>query len=123
MPPNILEETERIDMRTKTVLLTAILLVTLGMMLAACGSKAKSTATQPSAPAQQPAVAPASGGNGEALLNDRCTKCHSLERVTSAKKSASDWQKTVTRMVGNGAILTSEEQKVLVDYLAKTYAP
>ena len=109
-------------MRTKTILLTTILLVTLGMLLAACGSKAKSTATQPSAPAQA-TVAPAAAADGEALLNDRCTKCHSLDRVTSAKKSASDWQKTVTRMVGNGANLTSEEQKVLVDYLAKTYAP
>jgi cytochrome c5 len=127
MRSNILEETERIDMRTKTTLLTVILLVTLGMLLAACGSKAGSTATQPSAPAQQPAnkptVAPASGGDGEALLNDRCTKCHSLDRVTSAKKSAADWESTVTRMVGKGAKLTSEEQKVLVDYLAKTYGP
>jgi len=114
-------------MRTKTTLLTIILLVTLGILLAACGSKAKSTATQPSSPAQQPAdkptVAPASGGNGEALLNDRCTKCHSLDRVKSAKKSTSDWESTVTRMVGKGAKLTSEEQQVLVDYLAKTYAP
>ena len=112
-------------MRTKTISLTIVLLITMGMLLVACGSKAASTATQSSAPAQQsaPTIAPASGGNGEALLNDRCTKCHSLDRVTSAKKSAGDWEKTVTRMVGNGAKLTSEEQKVLVDYLAKTYAP
>ena len=114
-------------MRTKTISLTIVLLITMGMLLTACGSKAASTATQPSSPAQQPAnnptIAPASGGNGEALLNDRCTKCHSLDRVTSAKKSAGDWEKSVSRMVGKGAKLTSEEQKVLVDYLAKTYAP
>jgi cytochrome c5 len=114
-------------MRTKTISLIIVLLITMSMLLAACGSKSASTSTQSSAPAQQPAdkptIAPASGGNGEALLNDRCTKCHSLDRVTSAKKSASDWEKTVTRMVGKGAQLTSEEQKVLVDYLAKTYAP
>ena len=114
-------------MRTKSIVLTIVLLITMGMLLAACGSKSASTATQSSAPAQQPAdkptVAPASGGNGEALLSDRCTKCHSLDRVTSAKKSAADWKTTVTRMVGKGATLTSEEQQVLVDYLAKTYAP
>jgi curli biogenesis system outer membrane secretion channel CsgG len=101
-------------MRTKTISLIIVLLITMSMLLAACGSKSASTSTQSSAPAQQPAdkptIAPAS-------------KCHSLDRVTSAKKSASDWEKTVTRMVGKGAQLTSEEQKVLVDYLAKTYAP
>jgi cytochrome c5 len=121
MRPNILEETERIVMRTKTVLLTVVLLVTLGFLLAACGSKAKSTETQP--PAVKSTVAPSTGGDGEALLNDRCTKCHSLDRVTSAKKSAADWETTVARMVGKGAKLTSEEQKAVVDYLAKTYAP
>jgi hypothetical protein len=57
------------------------------------------------------------------LMADRCAKCHSLDRVTSAKKSAGDWETTVARMVGKGAKLTSEEQKVLVDYLAKTSAP
>jgi cytochrome c5 len=116
------EETERSAMRTKIILLTIALLVTMGLLLAACGSKAKSTATQSSAPAQA-TVAPSTTSDGEALLNDRCTKCHSINRVTSAKKSASDWQKTVSRMVSNGAKLTSEEQQVLVDYLAKTYAP
>ena len=108
-------------MRTKTILITTAIFIILGMLLAACGSK--STATQQSAPAQQTNVAPASGGNGEALMNERCTKCHSLDRVTSAKKSAADWETTVSRMVGKGAKLTSEEQQVLVDYLAKTYAP
>ena len=109
-------------MRNKTILITMILLVTLGTVLTACGSKAKATATQPSAPAQA-TVAPAAGVDGQALLNDRCTKCHNLNRVTSAKKSASDWESTVSRMVGKGAQLTTDEQKVLVDYLAKTYAP
>lgn len=114
-------------MRTKTILLTVILLVTLGMLLAACGSKKEPTATQPAAPAQQPAdqpaVVPAAGTDGEALMNDRCAKCHSLDKITSVKKSAADWETTVTRMVGKGAKLTSDEQQVLVDYLAKIYAP
>jgi len=114
-------------MRNKTILVTMVLFVTLSMLLTACGSKAKATATQPAAATQpsviQPTTAPAAGGDGQALLNDRCTKCHNLNRVTSAKKSASDWENTVSRMVGKGAQLTTDEQKVLVDYLAKTYAP
>jgi hypothetical protein len=57
------------------------------------------------------------------LMNTRCNKCHSLERVTSAHKTSDQWNQTVTRMISNGATLTTEEQKVLVAYLAKTYGP
>jgi cytochrome c5 len=108
-------------MRTKTILIMLVLLVTLGMVLTACGSKSTPAATQPAV--SQPTTAPAAGSDGQALLNDRCTKCHSLERVTSAHKSADQWSQTVTRMVSKGAILTTAEQQVLVDYLAKTYGP
>jgi len=110
-----------------------VFLLAMGMVLTACGSKTESKATQP--PTNQPATAPTAtmapaattaptdGGDGEALLNDRCTKCHNLTRVMNAKKTAEEWEKTVTRMVSKGAKLTNEEQQVLVDYLAKTYAP
>ena len=104
-------------MRNKTILIMLVLLVTMAVTLAACGTK---STTQ--APASNPTIAPSTSGNdGQALLNDRCTKCHSLDRVTSQKNSADQWTKIVSRMVQNGAKLTSDEQKVLVDYLAKTY--
>jgi cytochrome c-type biogenesis protein CcmH/NrfF len=99
-------------MRSKIILITMVLLVILGMVLAACGSKAKTTA------------APSTGGSdGASLLQDRCTKCHNLDRVTSAHQTADQWNQTVSRMIQNGAKLTSAEQQVLVDYLAKTYGP
>jgi len=109
-------------MRSKTILLIVALLIAMSMLLAACGSKAESTATQPSAPAQA-TVAPATTADGEALLNDRCTKCHNLNRVKSEKNTADEWNRVVSSMVSKGAKLTGEEQQVLVDYLAKTYAP
>jgi mono/diheme cytochrome c family protein len=80
----------------------------------------QATDTQP--PANTATVAPAPA-DGAALLNERCTVCHSLDRVTSKKNTAAQWTQIVSRMVGKGAELTSEEQKVLVDYLAKTYGP
>ena len=36
---------------------------------------------------------------------------------------ADEWEKTVTRMVGNGAQLTDAEKSVLVEYLAENYGP
>ncbi|MCS7259460.1 MAG: ABC transporter substrate-binding protein, partial [Anaerolineae bacterium] len=58
---------------------------------------------------------------GAVLLQERCTKCHNLRRVETAKKTAEEWQKTVERMVSKGAQLSAEEQKVLIEYLAATY--
>jgi peptide/nickel transport system substrate-binding protein len=65
-------------------------------------------------------MAPAAA-DGATLLQERCTKCHDLQRVEAAKKTADEWQSTVKRMVSKGAQLNAEEQKVLVEYLAATY--
>jgi hypothetical protein len=59
--------------------------------------------------------------DGEALLQDRCTVCHSLSRVENASKTAEGWESTVNRMVDYGAELSAEELEFLVQYLAETY--
>ncbi len=87
-----------------------------GALLASC----KST----SAPATS---TPSSGGNtgssldGQALMQQRCSVCHSLNRITSAHKTADQWKTTVDRMISHGAELTPQEEQVLVDYLAQNY--
>lgn len=58
---------------------------------------------------------------GETLLSERCTACHGLERITSAKQDADGWKATVDRMISKGAVLTAEEAQVLVEYLAEKY--
>jgi cytochrome c5 len=112
--------------------LSALFIVT-GALLAACGAAqapaaptagASSmpalppTATAAAMEASQPA-APAPGG--QTLLQERCTACHTLNRVVSAHKTADQWAAAVGRMIGKGAQLSAEEKQVLVDYLAKTY--
>jgi len=61
--------------------------------------------------------------DGVTLLNQRCTACHSLERVESKHKTLDEWSKTVSRMVEKGAVLNAEEINALVEHLAKTYGP
>ncbi len=61
--------------------------------------------------------------DGETLLNERCAGCHALARTTSAQKTESEWDQTVTRMVNLGANLTVAEQEILVRFLAETYGP
>ncbi len=61
--------------------------------------------------------------DGATLLEERCSTCHSTDRVKQAQKNQEGWDQTVTRMIKKGAKLTEEEKNALVDFLAKTYGP
>jgi cytochrome c5 len=61
--------------------------------------------------------------DGEALLESRCTQCHNLNRVRNAQKTLTEWEQTVTRMIGKGAKLNDEEKDFLINFLAETYGP
>ncbi len=101
-------------MGSKRVLLgLVVLFIIAASVVSACGG---STSEEP--PAEEPVSL-----DGEALLQERCTDCHGLERTTSARKTRAEWDETVTRMVDKGAELNDEEKTVLVDYLAETYGP
>jgi cytochrome c5 len=99
-------------MNKHKICLISILLLTLlfGTLLASCGTNN----TTP---------APSSGGasDGQTLLQERCSVCHSTDRIFLAHKTADQWTTTVGRMVGKGAQLSSQEQQTLIDYLAANY--
>jgi glucose/arabinose dehydrogenase len=59
--------------------------------------------------------------DGELLVQERCTKCHSLERVENAMKTEAEWDENVKRMVGKGAELNAEEQVAVIKFLAEAY--
>jgi cytochrome c5 len=90
-----------------------LFLIAVAAALASC----KSNTANPAA-TSAPAAA-----DGAALLQERCTVCHSADRITQSHKTSAEWDTTVTRMIGKGAQLSSEEKTVLVDYLASTYGP
>jgi len=120
--------------RLALVFIALLSIAALPVAAAGCGggsggaaSSAPSEPVASSAPSEPPATqassAPAGSTtpDGTALLQDRCTRCHDLARVQSARKSAADWTTTVDRMVGKGASLTDAEKQTLIDYLAATY--
>jgi len=72
-------------------------------------------------PTEEPEPTEAPVEEAQVLLEERCTVCHTLDRVQSSQKSREEWESTVTRMVEYGAQLTDEERAVLLDYLAATY--
>jgi len=57
--------------------------------------------------------------NPENLLQERCTVCHDLDRVRKARKDRPGWEKTIAKMVTNGAKLNEVERQALVDYLSQ----
>ena len=110
-------------MRTAKVVWIGVALLVVGLgLLVACSSSSpqpSSAPAQPTTASSAPQGAPAV--DGATLMNERCSVCHTTDRIKNAKKSQADWDATVTRMIGHGAKLSAAEKPVLVDYLAKTY--
>ena len=91
--------------KTRMVLGSMVLLIVLGLLLAACGG----------------AQDPATDLDGQALAQERCSQCHAYERVSSAQKSAAEWESTVERMIGLGAQLNETEKAAVIGYLSEAY--
>lgn len=56
--------------------------------------------------------------DGAALVAERCTVCHSAERIDAATKDEAGWTATVDRMIGYGAQLNSAERETVIAYLS-----
>ena len=95
-------------MKTRTTPLILTLLV-LMLFLAACSSGASTT------------TSPTTALDGATLVQERCSKCHTLDRITSARGTAAEWTAVVQNMVAKGAQLTPEEETVVINYLSTTY--
>lgn len=54
----------------------------------------------------------------EALLQARCTSCHGLDKIRSARHDAAGWGASIDRMVGYGAVVSSGERALLIRHLA-----
>jgi hypothetical protein len=89
-------------------------LVAILFLLAGCSSSTK-------APASTDVTSQPASLDGAALVQERCTACHSISRVESARQDAAGWKILVDSMVKRGAKLNADEQKAVIDYLAATY--
>lgn len=111
------------------VLLSVVLAVALvaAFGLVACAPAPTAAPEQPTAsppatlPSGQEPGAPDAGasGDGQALLETKCTMCHTLDRVDNAKKSRADWESTIARMEKNGLVISADEKSAIIDFLAQ----
>jgi cytochrome c5 len=60
--------------------------------------------------------------NAKDLFESKCSLCHSTDTPKSKNKTKKDWETTVMRMKDvNGAPITDEEARMIIDYLAQNY--
>jgi hypothetical protein len=64
--------------------------------------------------------------DSKSVFEKKCSSCHSLGKITSKKKTAGKWEKIVNSMKvlaekEEKNRISSEEEKIIADYLAKEY--
>ena len=60
---------------------------------------------------------------GQRLVEDICSLCHEWQRIQDHPQTKEQWTGTIKGMIAEGAPVTDEEFNLIVDYLAKNYAP
>ncbi|MBX9777699.1 MAG: hypothetical protein K2Y71_25245 [Xanthobacteraceae bacterium] len=60
---------------------------------------------------------------GLQLLRDKCFQCHTDSMWRDARQDARWWEGALYRMVGRGGIWTTEEIKLMADYLGTDFGP
>lgn len=118
------------------------LLLTAGLVLAACAPKeampveipqeaAESTPVAEAMPTEEAVVqatetmqteAPANDGMAsevdvKALIEEKVAGNHDLGRIFNATKTREEWETTLDRMIGYGAKINEEEKQLIIDYL------
>jgi cytochrome c2 len=59
--------------------------------------------------------------DGKSLFEQKCLKCHKVEKFNSQHNSRSEWETILSRMERNSCILNEAERTAISDYLAKKY--
>lgn len=55
---------------------------------------------------------------GQALVAERCTRCHPQSQAESGQRSADEWANVVDTMIARGAQLDPTERQQVIDYLS-----
>jgi mono/diheme cytochrome c family protein len=64
-----------------------------------------------------------SPGAARAAFQEVCGACHSVETVTSQRRTRAQWQDSINSMVARGAKGTDEQFALILDYLTTQYGP
>lgn len=60
---------------------------------------------------------------GKKQVVEACIQCHGVDVILAQRRTPDEWSQVVALMVGQGAKLTDDQYKTVVDYLSKNLAP
>jgi len=58
---------------------------------------------------------------GQQMLADQCFRCHGEGMWSDLRTDRRGWESVLYRMIGRGALWTTDQVAVMADYLAGTY--
>lgn len=88
-----------------------VLLVLVLATVVACG------ADEP-VPEPEPTPGEATGLDGGALLEEKCTTCHNLDRVWAEDADAVTWAAIIDEMIAKGVQVSDDEAAAIAEYLS-----
>jgi len=62
-------------------------------------------------------------GAGKRVMLQVCTQCHELDRIRTHTASRDEWDATLLSMLNEGAPLSDEDFPIILNYLARNFAP
>ena len=89
-----------------------LLALMLSMALVACSSPAEP------AESPDPAVPTEATDPTMALVEQKCSLCHTTQRVYDVDGDAAEWNTIIDRMETNGLVITDDERATIVEYLS-----
>jgi len=95
--------------------LPLVALVLLGAMAMGCGGSKAAAGNTPAAGGE--------GASAKALVDKKCTTCHSIDKVTAVRGDAAKWTTEVDAMVGKGLKVSDKEKGEIIAFLAKEQGP
>jgi cytochrome c5 len=106
--------------RIQQLVLIATSLILAGVLAGCSGATEEATPVTGSSAAD--AAADAVGAQNASdpaavLVEQKCTMCHTLERVDSASYDAATWSQVIDRMKQNGLVITDDEKATIAEYL------
>ena len=72
--------------------------------------------------AQQPSSgAPATDDPGAGLFAQMCVKCHDAARITAMRRTRTEWEEVLNKMIERGATGTEKDFETVYGYLLRNY--
>jgi competence ComEA-like helix-hairpin-helix protein len=77
--------------------------------------------TQAPAPGETPAGFVLAAGPGMADFQRACVLCHTPDRIVTVRRTKTEWEEVLDKMVTRGAQLTDDNYGPIADYLLRNY--